>query len=139
MNTAQPLAPNLQIQPAFNGGAITMTQGKARRFRFQVQDQRTLDPVDVTTWAKFWFLGKQNIADLDGAAIVSKTMGAGIAAVQAVSGLLEVTISPADTSALADAPMHLFAQIQGLDPNGLVWNLWQGELDIQPTIVQATS
>lgn len=128
---------DLNINAPFIGGAITMVHGKTRRFRFQVQDRATFAGVDVTTWSSFRFLAKTNLTDADSAAVVIKSLGSGIIAVQAPSGLLEVLLQPNDTNSLADMPTHLFAEIQGVDGSGLPWSLWQGELDIQPTVIQA--
>ncbi len=127
------------IQPAFAGGAVTMIHGKTRRFRFQVQDRITGFGTDVSGWSSFRFLCKTNVADADGSAVIAKTLGSGITAVQAASGLMEILISPADTASLNDVGIHLFAELQGVDPASLPWSLWQGELDIQPTIVQASN
>ena len=130
---------NTNIQPAFAGGAVTMIHGKTRRFRFQVQDRTTGLGADVSGWSNFRFMAKTNIADADGAAVIAKTLGSGITAVQAASGLMEVFISSADTTSLSDVGLHLFAELQGVDPSSFPWSLWQGELDIQPTIVQASN
>jgi hypothetical protein len=130
---------NVNPQPAFAGGAITMVHGKTRRFRLQVLDRATGLPADITGWTSFRFLAKDHLEDLDADAVVTKTLGGGITIIQAATGLVEVLIVAADTSALDDILTRLFAELQGVDPTALPWSLWQGELDIQPTTVEASN
>lgn len=136
MSSAPPVVP----PTPFAGGFIAVVRGKAQKFRFQVTDRLTLAAVDVSGWSKFWFLAKNNILDTDGQAVITKTLGSGVSVVNpAASGTLEVLILSGDTSGLPDQTAHLFAEFQGLDPTGAPWSLWQGELDIVTTVVQASS
>lgn len=133
-------APPVVAPYPFTGGAVVVPKGKSRKFRFLVTDRLTLVPVDVTAWSAFKFLAKTNILDTDVQAVITKTLGAGVTVITpAASGVLEVLIAAADTSGLADQPVHLFAEFQGVDPTGAPWALWQGELDIVTTVVVASS
>lgn len=124
----------------YSGGQIQVQLGKTRKFRIQVQDRLTLQPVDITGWSAFKFLAKTNISDTDLQAIITKTLGGGISVVNPASaGQIEILLSASDTSALTETPVHLFAEAQGVDPLGQPWTLWQGEVAIVTTVVQASS
>jgi hypothetical protein len=127
---------NMEPVPAMAGGAVTMVHGTTRRFRFQVLDRSTQLPADLTGWTLFHFLAKHNMTDTDAAAVINKSLGAGITAVSLPQGLLEVQILPADTTGWVNVDARLFAEIQGQDGSGLLWSLWQGELDVLPTVVE---
>lgn len=132
-------APVSPTQLPFAAGLLTMAKGKVKKFRFQVQDAGTGLFTDVSTWTKFWFMAKNQPTDPDTAAVINKTLGAGITLLLGQPGLLEVLVQAADTSGLADVGVRLYAEVQGLDGAGLAWNLWQGRLDILPAVVQASS
>jgi hypothetical protein len=123
----------------FNNPAIQMVWSKERQFQFQVTDRHTGAVIDVTTWTDFRFMAKINAADLDTAAIISKTLGSGITTVSPTQGLLQVVISPADTSSLTDQRQSFFAEIQGVDASALPWALWQGGLDVLPSAIVAST
>jgi len=132
--------PTIPVIPTpFNNPAIQMVVGKERQFQFQVTDRQSNAVVDVTAWTSFRFMVKVNPGDADIAAVISKTLGAGITKLVPTQGLLQVTLAPADTSGLLDVRQSFFAEIQGVDANALAWSLWQGGLDLLPTAVQANN
>lgn len=134
------------IPAPFNNPAIQVVLGKERTFQFQVTNRALATPAmplgppfDVTTWTNFRFLAKVNAGDLDNAAIISKSLGAGIVLVTPTQGLLQVFLVPTDTSSLADIRQSFYAEIQGTDGALVPWSLWQGGLDVLPSAIKASN
>jgi hypothetical protein len=92
---------------------------------------------DVTAWTQFWFTAKKRVGDPDSAAVFQKTLtggSAGITKTTPLSGLLQVSIAEADTSALANVPLKLFCDLRGKDGSGDIWTLARGFLTILPSV-----
>lgn len=92
------------------------------------------------TGATLWFTAKDDLDDLDAAAVFQKkTGGLGIAITDAVNGRATVTIAPADTASLANEPQTLECDIQLLEVDGTLTTVARGQLILQPQVTRATS
>lgn len=72
--------------------------GEDRALRFTVKDDAGV-AVDITGWALSWRF-KRRVDDPDGAALITKTTGSGIALTTPASGICTVTIDDTDTDRL---------------------------------------
>lgn len=82
------------------------------------------------------FTAKDRLADLDAAAIISKSIGAGITVDNAAGGLATVTLSPADTAGFT-GPRTLLWDIQMTDTvTGDKKTLDEGKLYVRPDVTR---
>jgi hypothetical protein len=79
-----------------------------------------LNPYHTGT-GKLWFYGKLSVQDADAAAIFTKTFAAGSITVPTdgnnttTNGVVNITLAPADTSALPDTPISVYCALKGFD------------------------
>jgi hypothetical protein len=109
------------------------TRGDSATRRFTVKNAVTAAAVDITGWTAFRFTAKDRVGDADAAAVIAETLaGGGIVKTTPLSGILDVTIAPADTASLAYETYHLVADLQGVDASSNVWTVWKGRVIIHP-------
>ncbi len=116
----------------------TMRHGDTRLLQFVVEVNAVAQ--DISSWSKFWFTGKRSAEDADLAAIFQRTdlLGGGIVRTVPASGIVTVTIAPANTSGLGEKPELLLCDLQGKDGGGNIWTLASGTLFVWPDVTQAT-
>lgn len=94
-------------------------------------------PVDVTG-GKLYFTLKANKSDLDGAALLAKESPAGITVVNAASGDVEITLTAAETGALAkDTP--LYWDVQYRTPDLEIFTVREGIIVFTQDVTQRTA
>lgn len=121
----------------FQDFRVDLVRGDTKVVQFRVKQNALA--VNISAWQKFWFTAKFNVQDPDGSAVMQlATGGGGITLADAVNGLLQITIQPANTSALAEQDYGLFADLQGKDPSGNIFTLARGVLAVAPEVTQAT-
>jgi hypothetical protein len=118
----------------FTDFSVQMIRGDTHKIRFTVRDRLTQVVVDITNWSAFRFTVKQRVTDADAAALIVKTLGAGITKVDAANGLGEITVNPADTSTLGNQEYNAVADIQGVDNSSQNWTLARGQVLIEPDV-----
>lgn len=92
---------------------------------------------DISGWA-FWFTMKKQDSEEDSAAVLQKTVGDGIAIVDASLGKYKVTINPSDRSALRAKTVYRF-DIQAKDSETRIVTLVQGSVEVLPDTTHAIS
>ena len=107
--------------------------------QFTVKNFSTGVAVDITAWTAFRFTAKYREGDADNVAVLSESLsGGGIVKTTAASGLLTITLSPADTSSLAYEEHLLDADLQGVDGSSNTWTLARGVVKILPGITRTS-
>jgi len=114
---------------------LEMFRGDSASWRFTVTDADGA-AVNLTN-ADLRFTAKSSASDADVDAIIAKTDGAGITVTDAAGGVLAVTLSPGDTSALT-VPQTLVWDLQVTDALGAVQTLAYGALRIIADIEDRT-
>jgi hypothetical protein len=71
-------------------------------------------PVNIGS-TSFYFMAKESPKETDATAKISKSTGSGIVITNAAGGLLEVTINPADTTALPQLNTDLQWMLRWID------------------------
>jgi hypothetical protein len=123
--------------PDFSSFAVEVDLGETANLDFAV----TVGGIaqNITGWL-IWFTAKRRVADLDAAAVIQhSTASGGVAITNAAGGLGTVTLSPADTAALPEQRLKLFADIQGKDGGGNIFTLAKGTLSIRAKVTDSTS
>lgn len=119
---------------------ISFVRGDTHQFTFTVKNPATGLAQDVTGWLEFWVTAKLNVADADSAAVFQLTRtGGSIVFADPTTGVGQVTIVSANTSALAERKYSLFADIQAKDAGGNIWTLARGTFTVGTDITQSTS
>jgi hypothetical protein len=117
----------------FQDAVWEFTRGDSATRRFTVKNAVTQAVVDITGWTAFRFTAKDRVGDADAVAVISETLsGGGIVKTTPASGILDVTIAPADTASLAFETYELWADLQGVDASSNVWTVWKGKVVIYP-------
>jgi hypothetical protein len=100
------------------------------------------NPQNITGWFIACLL-KYQTADQDNQAVAtSKTTGVApniITIVNAAAGIAQVQFGPLNTIALADGPIRLVYDVQGIDPSGNVYTGEHGEYLVFPDVTRATA
>lgn len=115
-----------------------MAHGSTYRFTITVKNATTGVVQDIGTWTSFWLTIKQDVSDADAAAIVTKTLGAGITKSDAANGQITCEIVRADTINLDYKPYSLVYDAWGVDPSGFPWNLVSGCFLIDTAVSRTT-
>ena len=79
---------------------------------WNVQVYKDAIPLDLTGMTHATFMVKTDVNDADAAALITKTLGAGIAIVNLVGGLLTVSLDAADTVLRPGSSMACCLQIK---------------------------
>lgn len=91
--------------------------------------------------AQLWFTVKRNLSDADSAAVMQKTVGAGISTTGTgnndTAGTALITVQPSDTASLVDAEQLLLFDVQLQDANGVKTTLCSGYVTILPDVTLA--
>lgn len=87
------------------------------------------------TGASLWFSVRRSLRDAD--PLIQKTVGVGIVVAAPVSGLATISLSPADTAALAPGPYVYDVQVK--EPSGRVTTIVQGVLDLAADVTLVTT
>lgn len=111
---------------------IEMTRGDTRIWKIAVTDPDTGAVVDLTG-RTLAFMAKRQPADADGAATISKAIGAGIVVTNAAQGLAELTLLPQDTNTLPNRDLWLYWDLQMI-AGGDVFTLNSGRLKVTSEI-----
>jgi hypothetical protein len=107
---------------------ITMFAGDTRRIDVIAVDEAGVI-VNLTGASVTWQIARTN----DGPALFSKTLGAGIAVIDAVTGSLEVTLDGADTEGYGG---RFYSEIEVVDATGEIATVLAGHINIRPTIIR---
>jgi hypothetical protein len=116
------------------------TQADDHQFRFRVINDATGQVVNITGWLGFWFTVKAGVGDADpGIFQVSLTPNASgsISVIDVSTGLIQIDVKPAATSALDRRRYNLVADIQGKDAGSKIWTLARGQATIFPEVTRA--
>lgn len=73
--------------------------GEDKALVFTIYESDETTPQDITGWTVSWRL-KRRQSDADSAALLTKTVGSGIALTTPLSGVLTVSIADTDTDAI---------------------------------------
>lgn len=117
-----------------------MVRGRHFKFRFIVKDRAAGDAVqDITNFSAFRFTGKLAVGDPDANQVFSKTVGSGLTKTTPLSGILDGTLLPADTSGLAAGMEHeLECELQCVDDDSEAFSLARGRLRVLPDVSRTT-
>jgi hypothetical protein len=121
-----------------------MFRGDSQTFDFVPRD-RNRAVIPSSSIQSIWFTGKRLKSDVDGAALFTKTLADGIAAVsdavdvdkRTYSGY-RITLAPADTSGLADAPVEIYYDVRIKDTGNNIHTLDSGTLLVKAVVRQTT-
>jgi hypothetical protein len=94
-------------------------------------------PLNITG-AQFWFTAKNNESDPDASAVFQKTLASGITIVDPLTGDLQVTIAPADTSGLL-IKTNLYYDLQIKTAGDAIGTIAKGTLFIEVDVTRSTS
>jgi hypothetical protein len=95
-------------------------------------------PQPITGWT-IWFTAKRRLTDSDAQAVIQKsTVSGGVTISNAAGGLGFVTLQPADTTALVEARLSLWADLKAKDGAGQLFTLAKGRLTIRPIVTEAS-
>lgn len=113
-----------------------MVRGKHFKFRFIVKDRALADAVqDITSYSSFRFTGKSVVSDADADQVFSKTVGSGLTKTTPLSGVLDGTLVPGDTAALAAGVEHeLECELQCVDDDSEHFSLARGRITVLPDV-----
>ena len=111
---------------------LTMKRGDSARWEFTVTQADRVTVQDLTG-ARVRFTAKVRATDADVDAVVSKTLASGVTLTDAVGGVLEVHLLPADTDDLS-VPTSLQWDLQVTDADDDVWTVDSGSLSITADI-----
>lgn len=90
-------------------------------------------PVDLESTQSITFTAKRRMSDPDSAAILSKTVGAGI---EVEDNVAQVTIDRADTQDFDDT-VRLFWDVEVIDAEGLVHTVASGRLWVRADVTRS--
>lgn len=94
---------------------------------------------NITGW-EIWFTAKRRISDPDSMAVIQhSTAAGGVTVSNAAGGLGTVTLLPADTAALPERKLVLFADLQGKDGGGNIFTLEKGTLSLLGKATDSTT
>jgi hypothetical protein len=116
---------------------LTMPRGDSRTIELtQPLEGDGLTPTDFTTYQNVWFTVKKMVTDADGAAVMQKTLGNGIAVVSSDHTRLRITINPADTANLTitGQSLVLLYDVQTKDSGGNINTPASGSIILTPDI-----
>ena len=117
----------------------TLVRGRAALLSFRVKRRDTLGYADITGYTAFRFTGKLGAEDADAAEVFTKTLGVGIAKTDATNGLLSVTLSGSELTALSAGKEALLkGELQCVADDGLPYSLARGLLSVEPEISRTT-
>ena len=102
---------------------------------YTVQVTKDGSALDLTGMLAATFLIKTSVDDADSAALITKTLGTGIAVVNAAGGVLTVTLDAADT--VLRGNMSLACALKLKDALGKTHTVYNGPLDIVRPAVRA--
>ena len=95
---------------------------------WDVQVTQDGSPLNLGGMLAATFLVKNSVDDPDGAAIITKTLGSGIAIVSAPGGTLTITVTAADTVLLTNRSLACALKLK--DATGLTHTVYNGPLEI---------
>lgn len=96
-------------------------------------------PQPITGWT-IWATFKRRVSDLDAAAVIQKSTAlGGVTITNGAQGLYTVTLSPADTLALPQQRLTLFADHKARDGAGNLFFLAKGKVTFRPVATDASS
>lgn len=107
-----------------------MHSGDTRRVRVTVEDSAG-DPVDLTSSSISWSFSSDNTAT--GSQVVTYSLGSGIALIDAVNGIFEITIAPADTASVTAGKRYHEAELTESD--GTVTTVVTGTITFEDDLV----
>lgn len=107
---------------------LEMYRGDDESFDVAVVDKNGA-PVNLTS-SNLRFTVKRSIKDADIAAVLSKTIGAGVVVTNPAGGIARIDMDPADTSALTRSVLYVW-DLQVQDSAGNVRTLADGELRVK--------
>ena len=110
---------------------IEMTRGDTQVYDIAVVDPVTGNPINLTGMT-LAFMAKRSRSDSDASAVISKTLGSGIAITNVAAGLGTLTIDPADTASVVET-MQLEWDLQLVNA-GQVFTLDSGYLLIRADV-----
>lgn len=98
----------------------------------------------LNAYSAMRFSAKRDVSDADVAAVISKTLGAGITITTVgdatTNGVLSIALAPADTSTLpAGYTSTLQYDVSLYDAAGDAYTVADGVITVSPTATQATS
>lgn len=105
------------------------------RFMRALAGTTALAPVSLNG-ASIWATLKHTVVEPDNAAIAQKTLGAGVAIVDAGNGLFSVQFDPADTALLPDGVTCLELDVQVQESSGRTTTVLRGSLVVEPDVTR---
>jgi len=128
---------------ALNHIDLQMDQGDTLVTKWQIKDQGVSPATEVDIGgAVFWFTAKNDIDDLDAAAVFQKTELNGITIDDAAAGKITVEVVPADTATLTeflDQEKDLVYDLQYKSQSGQIFTVARGRLKVKRQVTIATS
>lgn len=117
------------------GQNLKMVRGDTYSFRVTITQNG--EAVDITG-GSFTMTAKWEITDADANAVFQKTSpSGGIVLTTPASGVITVTLDPADTNSLPLHKVSLFYDIEFIDSSGDVYTVLYGTLSVVPDVTLA--
>lgn len=116
-----------------------MVRGRHLKIRWTVKDRAAADAAqDITSYASFRWTAKDRVADADAAIVFTKTVGSGLAKTTPLSGIVDGTLSPSDTTGLAAGIAHtLEYELECVDDDAESFSLERGIIEVLPDVDRA--
>lgn len=111
--------------------ALSMTRGDTFAFNLAVTSAGA--PFNLTG-CSIRVTAKWDYANLDAAAVFTRTIGSGVTVTNAAGGLATVVIAPSNTSTLPANPVNLYYDIQVTDGSSNVYTVNSGILTVSPDV-----
>lgn len=116
-----------------------MVRGRHFKIRWTVKDRANGDAVEnITSYSSFRWTGKDRTQDADANWVFSKTVGSGLTKTTPLSGILDGTLVPADTTGLDPGIAHTIEyELECVDDDVESFSLERGLIDVLPDVDRA--